>query len=125
MAAEDKVIGYLDELLRKSGREPYLDMPDYTRGNASWLNGPVGSQQTIAIHSISVLDAARAQSKIQIVASGFVLLFASSRCFTGSKHGANSKTNSWVFSLTAKSTTSRTTQAGPKSIGGSVLTHKC
>lgn len=32
MAAADKVIGFLDELLRKSGREPYLDMTDYMRG---------------------------------------------------------------------------------------------
>lgn len=32
MAAADKVIGFLDELLRKTGREPYLDMNDYMRG---------------------------------------------------------------------------------------------
>lgn len=55
MAAQDKVIGFLDELLRKSGREPYLDMTDYMRGK-SWVNGPVRGQQTIAIHSISVVD---------------------------------------------------------------------
>lgn len=65
MAAEDKVIGFLDELLRKSGREPYLDVPDYMRGNASRVNGPVRGAEPI--HSISVH--AHAQSKIQIVAS--------------------------------------------------------
>lgn len=72
MAAEDKVIGFLDELLRKSGREPYLDMADCLRGNASGVNGPANFSRT---QRISWRGGTRPK---QDTDSESILLFASS-----------------------------------------------